>query len=350
MSGGVDSSVAAAILADRGEDVVGVWMRLVPSGGDSDAPRCCGTDEAGEDARRAAAALGIPFYALDYADIFGERVVDRFVNAYAAAETPNPCVSCNQHVKFDALLHDVVRKFGGDRLATGHYARAATGDDGSRHLFRARDAAKDQSYALYMLGQRELARIEFPIGELRDKSETRAIAARFGLPTAQKAESMDICFVQGDYRELVRGRAPEAFVPGPVERTDGTVVGTHRGIGALTVGQRSGVGIATGERLYVLHLDTERRAAVVGTRAEIARTSYTLRDVRFVSGEPPSSPFSTDVVLRYRGIPLAASVDVDRIHATLDLESPALVAPGQAAVFYDGDEVIGGGVVTRQPP
>ena len=349
LSGGVDSSVAAAILADRGEDVVGVWMRLVPSGGAVDAPRCCGTDEAGEDARRAAAALGIPFYALDYADVFGERVVDRFVAAYAGGETPNPCVSCNQHVKFDALLRDVVRKFGGDRLATGHYARAATGDDGLRHLLRARDPSKDQSYALYMLGQRELGRIEFPIGELQDKAETRAIATRFGLPTATKAESMDICFAPGDYRELVRGRAPEAFVPGPVERTDGTVVGTHAGIGALTVGQRSGVGIATGERLYVLHLDTERRAAVVGTRSEIARTNYTLTDVRFVCGEPPSPRFETNVVLRYRGIPLAASVAVDRSHATLDLASPSLVAPGQAAVFYDGDEVIGGGVVARQP-
>jgi tRNA-specific 2-thiouridylase len=347
MSGGVDSSVAAAILADRGEDVVGVWMRLVPSGGDVDAPRCCGTDEAGEDARRAAAALGIPFYALDYADVFGERVVDRFVDAYAGGETPNPCVSCNQHVKFDALLHDVVRKFGGDRLATGHYARALMGDDGSRHLLRARDGSKDQSYALYMLGQWELARIEFPIGELRDKSETRSIAARFGLPTATKAESMDICFAPGDYRELVRERAPQAFVPGPVERTDGTVIGTHAGIGALTVGQRSGVGVATGERLYVLHLDTERRAAVVGTRAEIARQRYALTDVSFVAGDPPSSRFATDVVLRYRGIPLAGHVDVDRTHATLDLEAPALVAPGQAAVFYDGDEVIGGGVVAR---
>ena len=200
-----------------------------------------------------------------------------------------------------------------------------------------------------MLGQRELARIEFPIGELRDKSETRAIAARFGLATATKAESMDICFAPGDYRKLVRERAPEAFVPGPVERADGTQIGTHAGIGALTVGQRTGVGVATGERLYVLRLDTERRAAVVGTRAEIARTTYVLTDLRFVAGEPPSSRFATNAVLRYRGIPLAAYVDVDRSHATLDLAAPALVAPGQAAVFYDGDEVIGGGVVARQP-
>ncbi|MEO8631887.1 MAG: tRNA 2-thiouridine(34) synthase MnmA, partial [Chloroflexota bacterium] len=156
MSGGVDSSVAAAVLLERGEDVVGVWMRLVPGGADTDAPRCCGTDEAGEDARRAAATLGIPFYALDYAEVFGKHVVDRFVGSYASGETPNPCISCNQHVKFDALLRDVVAKFGGTRLATGHYARAADAPDGSRQLLRARDAAKDQSYALYMLGQREL--------------------------------------------------------------------------------------------------------------------------------------------------------------------------------------------------
>jgi len=348
MSGGVDSSVAAAILVDRGEDVVGVWMRLVPAGRGVDAPRCCGTDEAGEDARRAAAALGIPFYALDYADVFGERVVDRFVEAYAAGETPNPCVACNQHVKFEALLRDVVGKFAGERLATGHYARVATNPAGGRRLLRARDVAKDQSYALYALGQRELARIELPIGELRDKSETRAIAARFGLPTATKAESMDICFVPDDYRDLVRERAPGAFVPGPVERLDGTVVGTHPGIGALTVGQRSGVGVAAGERLYVLRLEPERRAAIVGTREEIASTTYDLADLRFVGGTPPASPFETTVVLRYRGIPLAATVDVHGNEATLELAAPALVAPGQAAVFYDADEVVGGGVVRRE--
>src|SRR5437899_1256488 len=226
MSGGVDSSVAAAILADRGEDVVGVWMRLMPAGSNADAPRCCGTDEAGEDARRAAAALGIPFYALDYADVFGEQVVDRFVDAYAAGETPNPCVSCNQYVKFDALLRDVVRKFGADRLATGHYARATTGPDGRRHLLRA-------------------------------------------------------------------------------------------------------------------------RAACVGTKDEIATTQYRLSDVRFVAGEPPAPEFTTNVVLRYRGIPLAARVSMQGTDATLELGAPALVAPGQAAVFYAGDEVVGGGVVAR---
>jgi tRNA-specific 2-thiouridylase len=344
MSGGVDSSVAAALLAERGAGGVGVWMRLVPSGGSGDAPRCCGTDEAGEDARRAAGVLGIPFYALDYADVFGKNVVDRFVDSYAAGETPNPCVACNHYVKFEALMRDVVAKFGADRLATGHYARV-THDGGAHRLRRARDAAKDQSYALYMLGQRELSRLEMPIGDLAEKSETRAIAARFGLATATKPDSMDICFIGGDYRGFVRERAPAAFVSGPVERTDGTVVGAHGGIGTLTVGQRSGTGVATGERLYVLRLEPDRRAAVVGTREEVSATSYVLRDVRFTQDPPPAGRFPAEIVLRYRGTPLAGSVTVQQDRALLDLDAPALVAPGQAAVFYRGDEVLGGGIV-----
>jgi len=342
MSGGVDSSVAAALLAERGEDVVGVWMRLVPAGND-DAPRCCGTDEAGEDARRAAAVLGIPFYALDYADLFGRSVVDRFVDSYAAGETPNPCVACNHYVKFEALMRDVVAKFGADRLATGHYARV-THEEGHQ-LLRARDGAKDQSYALYMLGQRELARLEFPIGELGGKSETRRVAARFGLATATKPDSMDICFIGDDYRGFVRERAPDAFVAGPVERLDGTVVGEHGGIGTLTVGQRSGTGVATGERMYVLRLEPDRRAAIVGTRQEISATTYVLRDMRFTQDAPPATRFRAEAVLRYRGTPVAASVSMRDDRAVLELDAPALVAPGQAAVLYEGDVVIGGGIV-----
>jgi tRNA-specific 2-thiouridylase len=342
MSGGVDSSLAAALLADRGEEVVGVWMRLTPKGFDSDAPRCCGTSEAGEQARRAAAHLGIPFYALDYAELFGREVVDRFVRSYAAAETPNPCVACNQHVKFEALLRDVIGKFGADRLATGHYARVATDARGRRRLLRARDAAKDQSYALYALGQAQLARLELPIGELRDKAETRALAAAYGLPNAGTAESMDICFIGGDYRSFVRDRAPEAFVPGEVRREDGTAVGRHGGIGTLTVGQRSGVGVAAGERLYVLRLDPARNVAVVGSRAEVRARRYPLRDVAWTDA-PPAGELRTTVALRYRGAPLGCVVR----GGELVLDEPALVAPGQAAVFYDGDEVIGGGVVDR---
>ena len=349
MSGGVDSALAAALLLERGEDVVGVWMRLTPAGTASDAPRCCGTDEAGEDARRAAAHLGIPFYALDYAEVFGRAVVDPFVQAYARGETPNPCVACNGYVKFEALLSDVVRKFGGSRLATGHYARVARHEDGRYRLLRARDANKDQSYALYMLGQADLARLELPIGELADKGQTRVLAARYGLPNAAKAESMDICFIGGDYRDFVRERAPDAFIPGPVERLDGTVVGTHAGLGSLTVGQRSGVGVATGERLYVLRLELDRGAAIVGRKDEVAARTYGLREVRFTAGGPPGDVFAADAVLRYRGTPLASEVHMsaDGATAVLELADAALVAPGQAAVLYDGDEVIGGGVVDR---
>ena len=345
MSGGVDSSLAAALLQERGEDVVGIWMRLTP-GTASDGPRCCGTDEAGEQARRAAAHLGIPFYALDYADVFGRLVVDRFVSAYAAGETPNPCVACNQYVKFEALLGDVVRKFGATRLATGHYARVDTAPDGRRRLLRARDAEKDQSYALYGLGQRELAVLELPIGELTDKAATRRLATAAGLPNAAAPDSMDICFIGGDYRDLVRERAPAAFVPGPVERVDGTVVGTHAGIGGLTVGQRQGVGVANGERLYVLRLEPDRRAAIVGTRSEIAVTSHTLREVSFTAGSAPAPVFEAEVRLRYAGTALACTVTVSGETARVDLRAPALVAPGQAAVLYRGDEVLGGGVVT----
>ena len=348
MSGGVDSSLAAALLVERGEDVVGIWMRLTP-GTSGDAPRCCGTDEAGEQARRAAAHLGIPFYALDYADVFGREVVDRFVSAYAVGETPNPCVACNQYVKFDALLGDVVRKFGATRLATGHYARVDTAPDGRRRLLRARDAAKDQSYALYGLGQQELRALELPIGELADKAATRRLAAAAGLPNAAAPDSMDICFIGGDYRDFVRERAPGAFIPGPIERTDGTVVGTHPGVGALTVGQRQGIGIATGERLYVLRLEPDRRAAIVGTRREITATSYPLRDVRFTAGAAPSPVFEAEVRLRYGGAALPCTVTVSGDGARVDLREPALVAPGQAAVLYQGDEVLGGGIVRAAP-
>jgi tRNA-specific 2-thiouridylase len=350
MSGGVDSSLAAALLADRGHDVVGVWMRLSKERIESDAPRCCGTDEAGEEARRAAAHLGIPFYALDQSEVFGREVVDRFVRSYASGETPNPCVACNQYVKFETLLRDVVGKFGASKLATGHYARVVH-EGGRYRLLRGLDPAKDQSYALYMLGQRELARTLFPIGELSGKDETRALAARYGLPNAAKPESMDICFVPDDHRDLVRARAPEAFVSGPIERADGTVVGAHAGIGGLTVGQRRGVGIATGERLYVLRLDLERNAAVVGRRDEVATRTYLLRDVSFTGDKPPAERFHTQVALRYRGDLIDADVDIDGTNAVLRLAGPALVAPGQAAVFYrttaTEEEIEGGGIVSR---
>ena len=342
MSGGVDSSVAAAILKEQGHDVVGVWMRLAPAG--DTGPRCCGTFEAGDDARRAAATLDIPFYALNYEDVFGRNVVDRFVATYAEGETPNPCVACNQYVKFEALLGDVLAKFGGDALATGHYARVTREADGTARLRRAQDPKKDQSYALYMLGQRQLRRLLLPIGELEDKAETRRIAARHGLATANKPDSQDICFIGGDYRAFARDRVPDAFVPGPIRNSDGVEIGTHGGIGAFTVGQREGLGIATGERLYVLRIEPAARAVVVGRKDELGRTQYRLRDVRFTDAR--ESRFHAEVALRYRGALVPAEIHLDDGGADLVLREPATVAPGQAAVFYRDDEVLGGGVVT----
>ena len=345
MSGGVDSSVAAALLKEQGHDVVGVWMRLGPA--PDTGPRCCGTFEAGEDARRAAAVLGIPFYALNYENAFGRDVVGRFVASYASGETPNPCVACNQHVKFEALLGDVLAKFGGDALATGHYARVVRDPDGTARLLRARDRKKDQSYALYMLGQRQLRRLLLPIGELEDKAETRRIAARFGLATATKPDSQDICFIGGDYRAFARSRVPEAFAPGPLRTGDGVELGTHAGIGAYTVGQREGLGVATGERLYVLRIEPAERVVVVGPRAALGATRYRLRDVSLTRHTVPAGSFRTSVALRYRGAPSAAEVRIDDEGAELVLAERAAVAPGQAAVFYDGDEVLGGGVIAR---
>jgi tRNA-specific 2-thiouridylase len=343
MSGGVDSSVAAALLKEQGHDVVGVWMRLAPAA--DTGPRCCGTFEAGDDARRAAGVLGIPFYALNYEDVFGRNVVDRFVNSYGAGETPNPCVACNQYVKFEALLSDVIAKFGADALATGHYARVTRDSDGTAHLRRARDEKKDQSYALYMLGQAQLQRLLLPIGELVDKAETRAIARRHGLATATKPDSQDICFIGGDYRDFARKRVPDAFTPGAILTADGAQIGTHAGIGAFTVGQREGLGVATGERLYVLRIDPAARAVVVGTRDALGSTRHRLRDVRLTRPIDGSS-FDTHVALRYRGTLVSGTVRLDERGAELLLEEPAAVAPGQAAVFYRDDEVVGGGVVT----
>src|SRR2546425_9389655 len=269
MSGGVDSSVAAALLQEQGHEVVGVWMRLAPAA--DTGPRCCGTFEAGEDARRAAAVLGIPFYALNYEDVFGRNVVDRFVGAYAEGETPNPCVACNQYVKFEALLADVLAKFGGDALATGHYARVTRDSDGTARLRRATDPQKDQSYALYMLDQRQLRRLILPIGELADKAETRRIAARHGLATATKPDSQDICFIGGDYRDFARQRSPEAFVPGPIRSSDGTELGTHQGIGGVTPGPGEGVGGAPRGGLDALPIDPSARAPAVWPSRREAR-------------------------------------------------------------------------------
>lgn len=341
LSGGVDSSVAAALAVAAGHDVVGVTLKLWSGpGGEAPTAGCCTVSDA-EDARRVAARLDIPYYVFDYTDDFAAGVVDRFVAEYAAGRTPNPCIECNRTVKFSRLL-DQAADLGCDLLVTGHYARVDR-EGGRRVLRRGADRRKDQSYVLSMLGQDELARVSFPVGGL-DKSETRRIAADLGLRTATKPESQDICFVgRGDYRDFLRRRLPSE--PGPVVDLDGVVVGRHDGVEGFTVGQRRGLGVAAGERRYVVDVRPETATVVIGRREDLAVAALTLTEMTSVSGEPVAGP----VLAQYRahGEAVPAVLDGDRL---VFAEPEEGVAPGQTVAFYEGDRVLGSGIVAAAQP
>ena len=348
MSGGVDSSVAAALLVEQGYEVIGVMLRLwaevrpgLPS-----LNRCC-SDEAVADARRVASALGIPFYLLNVERPFKEQVVDRFIAGYAGGVTPNPCLYCNRHIRFGRLLN-YARGIGAELLATGHYARVRRAPDGAGYqLLRAVDRAKDQSYVLHVVGQRELAHLCFPVGHLT-KAEVRARARALGLPVAEKRESQELCFVvDGDYRRFLRDWAPEAVRPGPIVDRAGNVLGEHRGLPFYTIGQRRGLGIAAREPLYVLELDPRRNAVIVGPREELGRDELTAVHVNWIAGAPPAEEVAVTAQIRYRGAEVAARVRVladDRVHVRF--ERPLRdITPGQAVVFYQGEVCLGGGVI-----
>jgi tRNA-specific 2-thiouridylase len=291
MSGGVDSSVAAALMKDGGHDVVGVTLKLW-SGPNGEAPTagCCTVSDA-EDARRVAAELGIPYYVLDYTEDFTDGVVDRFVHDYVSGQTPNPCIECNRVVKFDKLLGSL-DEFDCEVLVTGHHARTKM-VDGTIALLRGTDAAKDQSYVLSMLTQKELERSRFPVGELT-KKRVRQIAAMMGMRSARKPESMDICFVgQGDYRGFLKDHAPEAFVPGAVLDTEGAQLGTHDGIVGFTIGQRRGLGVATGEPRFVVSIDEGTASVVVGGRDDLAVSGVELKETTWATG-PQTVAFYDD--------------------------------------------------------
>ncbi len=349
MSGGVDSSVTAALLAAAGYRVVGVTLQLYDHGAAVGRKGACCAGQDIHDARNVADAIGIPHYVLDYESRFRAAVIDDFADAYVRGETPIPCVRCNQTVKFRDLLA-TARDLGADALATGHYARRLDGPDGPE-LHRAADPAKDQSYFLFATTPAQLAYLRFPLGDL-DKDRTRALARRFDLPVAAKPDSQDICFVpDGAYGEVVRRLRPGAATPGDIVHLDGRVLGRHRGIVDYTVGQRRGLGVGAEEPLYVVRLEPETHRVVVGPRAALGRDRVRISDLNWLDAAPPAGR-RVAVKLRNTTPPAPATITADGTGgAEVGLDAPQDgVSPGQACVVYaldaggaPGSRVLGGG-------
>ena len=350
MSGGVDSSATAALLADQGYDVVGVTLQLYDHGqavgqAVGQAGSCCAGQDI-HDARRVADAIGIPHYVLDYESRFRAEVIDDFADSYLRGETPIPCVRCNQTVKFRDLLA-TARDLGADALVTGHYAQRRVGPQGAE-LHRGTDPNRDQSYFLFTTTNAQLDLLRFPLGHL-DKDGTRALARRYGLPVSAKPDSQDICFVPGGrYADVIRKLRPDADVPGDIVHVDGRVVGRHDGILHYTVGQRRGIGVSGPEPLYVVGLDPEAHRVIVGPRPALLKDHLCLSDVNWI-GPVPDGPLDVDVKLRSAQAPVAARVTAAGDGAEVVLVEPqAGVAPGQACVFYRGSRVLGGGWIRRE--
>ena len=340
MSGGVDSSVAAALAKQVGWDVLGVTMKLWKGpGGEAPTAGCCTVSDA-EDARRVAAHLDIPYYVWDYTDEFMSGVVNTFIDDYVTGRTPNPCVECNRTVKFDRLLAHA-DALDCDTVVTGHYARVER-SNGRYRLRRGIDPDKDQSYVLSMLGQEQLGRLSFPVGDLT-KTETRRIAADLGLRTAAKADSQDICFVgNGDYREFLASQGVNP-PPGPIVDRDGNLLGIHQGVTNFTIGQRRGLGVAVGEPRYVIEIDPVTSTITVGTREELGVTAVLLGDASWVD-----RPVGGSLLAQYRAHGDAVEADVwhkaQPVRVMFAEPQPG-VAPGQTLALYRDDEVVGGGII-----
>ena len=370
MSGGVDSSAAAVLLKDAGYDIVGCTMRLWdhrndPQGTAVRSGRCCSLDDT-YDARRVAERLAVPFYVVNMEKVFREKVVKTFIGEYLEGRTPSPCVLCNTFVKFDRLM-DFARQIGLQRVATGHYVRVDRDEEAGHVLLKARDTDKDQSYFLFELNQDQLARTLFPVGGY-PKTAVRDIARAQGLVTADKPESQEICFVSGgNYTDFIGRQAAavdQGFLPvlqarqrpGPVLMADGSRVGTHRGLYRFTVGQRRGLGISHPRPLYVLRLDRRRNAVIAGYREELFSTGLVAERVHWISGRPPRRPVRASVKIRSRHREAPARISMSNSaegngsgSAQVIFDTPQMsVSPGQAAVFYQGDRVLGGGWIRER--
>ena len=358
MSGGVDSSVVAGLLKRQGYDVVGVTLQLYDHGAATGRKGACCAGADIRDASRAAEAIGIPHYVLDYEERFRRAVIDRFADSYVAGETPIPCVECNRTVKFCDLL-DTARDLGAAALATGHYVASRAGEGGTRRLVRAADPNRDQSYFLYATTPEQLAMLRFPLGDM-PKDETRRLARELGLAVADKPDSQDICFVpQGRYSDVLEKLRPDSAREGEIVHLDGRVLGRHRGIANFTVGQRRGLGIADADPLYVVRLDPARARVLVGPREALATRSIRLRDVNWLGDTPLAAvgPEGLAVAVKVRSTrPARAGILRARADGiTVDLvDAEDGVSPGQACVFYEDEgaraRVLGGGTITRQQP
>ncbi|MFQ6133463.1 MAG: tRNA 2-thiouridine(34) synthase MnmA [Armatimonadota bacterium] len=349
MSGGVDSSVAAALLHQQGYRVIGVTMQIWPrteAGGNAAPAGGCCSAQAAQDARAVARRLGVPHHVFNLREAFEQTVIADFVSEYARGRTPNPCIRCNELVKFGELRRRA-SALGAQYVATGHYARIECDGAGGRfRLRRGVDPEKDQSYALYSMTQAQLAGTLMPLGGLT-KGEVRELARQLGLPVAAKADSQEICFVtDDDYRRLIAQRQPQALRPGPILDREGNVLGQHAGTAGFTIGQRRGLGIGGGRRLYVVDIDPERNALIVGPAEDLLAQGCLVEAVNWVATDAPQEPLRAEVALRYRSRPVPALLEPGQGVVEVAFERPAgAVAPGQAAVFYRGDEVLGGGTI-----
>jgi tRNA-specific 2-thiouridylase len=353
MSGGVDSSVAAALLKRQGYEVIGATMKLWsdpqvegPSAAEGPERSCC-TLSAVEDARRVAQMLDIPHYVFNFQAAFEREVIEYFTSEYLSGRTPNPCIACNRHIKFGALLQRA-RELGAESVATGHYAQIDFDSVRQKFLLqKGLDSNKDQSYVLYHLGQDLLAHFLLPLGGLT-KPETRALAAEFGFLVANKPESQEICFIpDNDYRKFLTGRAPGAIVPGPFVSSDGRILGMHKGFACYTVGQRKGLGIALGQPMFVSAIDPVNNRVTLGPESDIFSDRLIARDVNWVSGNIPQAPFPASAKIRYNAADCPALISPlpDSRMEVRFLEKQRAITPGQSVVLYEGNSVLGGGII-----